>query len=69
MWKEKLQQIVQEMKSYGEKINNGATTAEIQLFLEKNKTELNVAVPDEYLKMFDNVEGLAEKILSDAVEY
>lgn len=58
MWKEKLQQIVQEMKSYGEEINNGVATAEIQLFLEKSKTELHVAVPDEYLKILEVVNGI-----------
>ncbi len=35
MWKEKLQQIAQEEKLYGEEINAGATMKEIQLFLEK----------------------------------
>lgn len=58
MWKEKLQQIVQEMKSYGEEINKGAAAAEMQLFLEKSKTELNVAVPDEYLKILEVVNGV-----------
>ena len=44
MWKEKLQKIVEEMKLYDEEINAGATMEEIQLFLEKSKTELKVDV-------------------------
>ena len=58
MWKEKLQQIVQEMKSYDEEINAGATMEEIQSFLEKSKTELKVDVPDEYLKILQVVNGI-----------
>lgn len=58
MWKERLQQIVQEMESYDEEINVGATREEIQLFLKRSKTELNVAVPDEYLKILEVVNGI-----------
>lgn len=58
MWKEKLQQIVQEMKSYDEEINDGATMEEMRLFVEKSKTELKVAVPDEYLKILEVVNGI-----------
>lgn len=58
MWKEKLQQIAQEMKLYDEEINDGATMEEIQLFLEKSKTELKVDVPDEYLKILEVVNGI-----------
>lgn len=58
MWKEKLQQIVQEMKLYDEKINDGAAKGGIQLFLEKCKTELNVTVPSEYLKILEVVNGI-----------
>ncbi len=58
MWKEKLQQIAQEEKLYGEEINAGATMKEIQLFLEKCRTELNVDAPDEYLKILEAVNGI-----------
>ncbi len=58
MWKEKLQQIAQEEKVYGEEINAGATRKEIQLFLEKCRTELNVDAPDEYLKILEVVNGI-----------
>ena len=58
MWKDKLQQIVQEMKLYDEEINDGATMEEIRLFLEKSKAELKVVVPDEYLKILEVVNGI-----------
>lgn len=58
MWKEKLQQIVREMESYDEEINVGATKEKIQVFLKKSKAELNVTVPDEYLKILEVVNGI-----------
>lgn len=40
MWKDKLQEIIQEKKIYGEKVNIGATEDEIEIFLRKLKLNL-----------------------------
>lgn len=58
MWKDKLQEIVQEKNLYGEKINIGATAEEVQLFLKKTKLELKVDLPDEYVKILEVVNGI-----------
>ena len=58
MWKEKLQEIVEEKNLYGEKINFGATTEEIKLFLKETKTVLNVELPNDYLKILEVVNGI-----------
>lgn len=58
MWKAKLQQIVQEMHSYDEEINVGATKEEIQLFCEKCRAELKADIPDEYLRILEVVNGI-----------
>ncbi len=58
MWKDKLQEIVQEMNLFGEKINIGATVEEIQLFLKETKTELKVDLPDDYVKILEVVNGI-----------
>ena len=42
MWKDKLQEIIQEKKIYGEKVNIGATEDEIEIFFKEAKIELNV---------------------------
>ena len=58
MWKEKLQEIVEEKNLYGEKINFGATTEEIKLFFKETKTVLNVELPNDYLKILEVVNGI-----------
>lgn len=58
MWKDKLQEIVQEKNLYGEKINIGATEGEIQLFIKEIKDELNVDLPDDYVKILEVVNGI-----------
>jgi hypothetical protein len=35
MWKDKLQEIIQEKKIYGEKVNIGATEDEIEIFFKE----------------------------------
>ena len=47
MWKDKLQEIIQEKKIYGEKINIGATEDEIEIFFKEAKIELNVDLPND----------------------
>ncbi len=58
MWKDKLQEIIQEKNLYGEKVNIGATESEIELFLTETKTELNVDLPIDYVKILEYVNGL-----------
>ena len=58
MWKDKLQKIVEEKNLYGEKINIGATTEEIELFFKETKTALNVELPSDYLKILETVNGI-----------
>lgn len=58
MWKTKLQEIVQEKNLYGEKINIGATESKIQLFIKAVKAELNVDLPNEYVKVLEVINGL-----------
>lgn len=58
MWKEKLQEIVQEKNIYGEKVNIGATEEEIEKFFKESKAELNVDLPDDYAKILGLVNGL-----------
>ena len=58
MWKEKLQEIVDEQKKYGEKVNIGATEEEIELFFRVTKAKLNVNLPNDYKKILEQVNGL-----------
>jgi len=58
MWKDKLQEIVQEKNLYGEKINIGATAEEIRLFIKKATDELRVDLPDGYVKILEVVNGI-----------
>lgn len=58
MWKDKLQEIVQEKNLYGEKINIGAVAEEIQRFLKETKAELKVDLPNEYVKILEVVNGI-----------
>ncbi len=58
MWEDKLQEIIQEKKLYGEKINVGATEEEIQLFIKVIEDELNVDLPNQYLKILEVVNGV-----------
>lgn len=58
MWKDKLQEIIQEKKIYGEKVNFGATEEEINMFFKKAKAELNVDLPNDYAKILELVNGV-----------
>lgn len=58
MWKDKLKEIIQEKKIYGEKVNIGATEEEIAIFFKEAKTELNVDLPNEYASILELVNGL-----------
>lgn len=58
MWKDKLQEIVQEKNLYGEKVNSGATEEEIAIFCKETKAELNVDLSNDYVKILGLVNGL-----------
>ena len=58
MWKKKLQEIADEKNLYGEKINDGATTEAIQRFLKEVKSELNVDLPNEYVRFLEIINGV-----------
>lgn len=58
MWKEKLQEIIQEKALYGEKINIGATEQEIKCFFKEIKDKLRMDLPDEYAKILKVVNGI-----------
>ena len=58
MWKEKLNEIIQEQALYDEDINSGANSVEIQSFLDAVKMELNVELPAEYIDVLKIVNGL-----------
>ena len=58
MWKDKLQEIIQEKKIYGEKVNIGATEEEIEIFFKEAKAELNVDLPNDYANILELVNGL-----------
>ena len=58
MWKDKLQEIIQEKKIYGEKVNIGATEEEIEIFFKKAKAELNVDLPYDYAKILELINGV-----------
>ena len=55
MWKDKLQEIIQEKKIYGEKVNIGATEEEIGMFFKEVKAELNVDLPNDYANILELV--------------
>lgn len=58
MWKAKLKKIVREKRTYGEKVNIGATEKEIEMFFEEAKAKLNVDLPTDYAKILGVVNGL-----------
>ena len=58
MWKDKLQEIIQEKKIYGEAVNIGATEEEIKRFFKEAKAELNVDLPNDYAEILGLVNGL-----------
>lgn len=58
MWKDKLQEIIQEKKIYGEKVNIGATEEEIAILFKQAKFEIDVDLPNDYAKILRLVNGL-----------
>ena len=58
MWENKLQEIIQEKKIYGEKVNIGATKEEIEIFFKEAKAELSVDLPNDYANILELINGL-----------
>lgn len=58
MWKNKLQEIIQEKFLYGEQTNNGATKEEIDFLLKEIKSEFKIYLPDDYIQILKHINGL-----------
>lgn len=58
MWKEHLEEIIQEEKRYGEDINCGISEEEAEAFIKAVKDELAIALPEEYLKILRTINGI-----------
>lgn len=58
MWQEKLNELEQEKKLYGEGINHGATDEEIKIFAKRIAVELNVILPEEYMQILETINGI-----------
>ena len=58
MWKDKFQEIIQEKKIYGEKVNIGVTEEELENYFKEAKAELNVDLPNDYANILELVNGL-----------
>lgn len=58
MWKDKFQEIIQEKKIYGEKVNIGVTEEELENYFKEAKAELNVDLPNDYANILKLVNGL-----------
>ena len=57
MWKERLEEIGQEEKRYGQDINRGISE-EAGTFIKAVKDELDIALPEEYLKILRTINGI-----------
>ena len=58
MWKERLEEIRQEEKRYGQDINCGISEEEAGTFIKAVKDELSIALPEEYLKIMRTINGI-----------
>ncbi|MCM1180747.1 MAG: SMI1/KNR4 family protein [Clostridium sp.] len=58
MWQEKLNELEQEKKLYGEGINHGATDEKIKTFAKRIAVELNVILPEEYMQILETINGI-----------
>ncbi len=58
MWKERLEEIRQEEKRYGQDINCGISGEEAGTFVKAVKDELGIALPEEYLKILRTINGI-----------
>jgi len=58
MWKNRLREIIQEKRIYGEEVNQGASEEEIQLLLDKFENNFQKVLPYEYVKFLEEVNGI-----------
>ncbi len=58
MWKERLEEIRQEEKRYGQNINCGISEEEAGAFIKAVKDEFGIALPEEYLKILRTINGI-----------
>lgn len=58
MWEENLKKIIDELKLYDEKINQGASKNEIKRLKLEAKSKLGFELPSEYLDIISKVNGL-----------
>lgn len=58
MWKESLEEIIQEEKRYGQKINQGISEEEAALFVKAVEDNLNITLPEDYIKVLREVNGI-----------
>lgn len=58
MWKEKIEKIIEEKQIYNEKVNKGANKREVQLFKKRVNEELNIILPEEYLRALEVINGI-----------
>ena len=58
MWKERLEEIMQEEKKYGEEINSGISEEEAAIFVKEVEEELGLALPEDYIKILKTVNGI-----------
>lgn len=58
MWKIKLEEIIEEKKLYGEKVNIGASEAELAQFQKSVKEGLYIELPNEYINVLKIINGI-----------
>lgn len=58
MWKESLEEIIQEEKRYGQEINQGISDEEAALFVKAVEDNLNITLPEDYIKVLREVNGI-----------
>lgn len=58
MWREHLEEIIQEEKKYGQEINSGISDEETALFIKEAEDKLSVTLPEEYIKVLRVVNGI-----------
>lgn len=58
MWKESLEEIIQEEKRYGQEINQGISEEEAALFAKAVEDNLNITLPKDYIKVLREVNGI-----------
>lgn len=58
MWRENLEAIRQEVRIYGQELNNGISEKEANMFAKTVKKEMKVVLPQQYLDALKDVNGL-----------